>query len=99
MSAPRFDPELVLDLSEEEILEDLCWPHPPPGRWDLYSANGRPTVSARRNGGSSSSKRGSGSAPSASSILLKKQRIEAAATTSRMSRSLRPSERSRSTSS
>jgi hypothetical protein len=42
MSAPRFEPELVLDLSEEEILEDLCWPHPPPGRWDLYSANGVP---------------------------------------------------------
>lgn len=58
MSPLRFDPELVLDLSEEEILEDLCWPHPPPGRWELYSANGRPTVSARRNGGSSSSKRG-----------------------------------------
>jgi hypothetical protein len=46
MSAPRFDPKLVLDLSEEEILEDLCWPHPPPGRWDLYPANGRPAVGA-----------------------------------------------------
>jgi hypothetical protein len=46
MSAPRFDPELVLDLSLDEILEDLCWPHPPPGRWALHSANGRPTVSA-----------------------------------------------------
>ena len=40
-----FDPQSALELSLEEILEDLCWPHPPPGRWDLdagrYSANGR----------------------------------------------------------
>ena len=58
MSGPSLDPLLALELSQEEILEDLCWPHPPPGRWSLgpegYSANGRPTVSARRNGGSSS---------------------------------------------
>jgi hypothetical protein len=33
MSDPRFEPELVLELSDEEILEDLCWPHPPPGHW------------------------------------------------------------------
>ena len=103
MSDLGLDPLLALELSQEEILDDLCWPNPPPGRWNLdaggYSANGRPTVSARRNGGSSSSKRESGSAPSASSVLLKKQRTAAAATMSRMSRSLRPSERSRSTSS
>ena len=80
MNAPRFDPEFALELSLEEILEDLCWPHPPPGRRSLdagrYSANERPTVSARRNGAFSSVKRSSGSTPSASSSLLKKQRTE-----------------------
>jgi hypothetical protein len=25
----------TIELTEEEILEDLCWPHPPPGRWNL----------------------------------------------------------------
>jgi hypothetical protein len=35
MNAPRFDPEFALELSLEEILEDLCWPHPPPGSWSL----------------------------------------------------------------
>ena len=74
MSGSKLDPLLALELSEEEILEDLCWPHPPPGRWGLdgdgYSANGRPTVSARRSGSSRSRKRSSGSAPSASSIVL-----------------------------
>jgi hypothetical protein len=68
MSA-RFDPAFALELSLEEILEDLCWPHPPPGRWDLdggrYFDNGRPTVSASRNGALSSAKRSSGSTPSA----------------------------------
>jgi hypothetical protein len=63
MSAPRFDPELALELSLEEILEDLCWPHPPPGHWgldaDRYSANGRPTVSAHRSGTFRSVKRSS----------------------------------------
>ena len=70
MSAPRFEPELALELTQEEILEDLCWPHPPPGRWELYSPNGRPTVSARRNGSSRSRKRASGSTPRASNIVL-----------------------------
>jgi hypothetical protein len=70
MSDPRFEPELVLELSEEEILEDLCWPHPPPGRWDVYPASGRPTVSARRSGSSRSRKRASGSTPRASRIVL-----------------------------
>jgi hypothetical protein len=23
-----------LDLTLEEVLEDLCWPGPPPGRWE-----------------------------------------------------------------
>jgi hypothetical protein len=35
MNVPRFAPELAIELSDEEILEDLCWPHPPPGRWGL----------------------------------------------------------------
>jgi hypothetical protein len=35
MNPPRFEPELTIELSEEEILEDLSWPHPPPGRWGL----------------------------------------------------------------
>jgi lysophospholipase L1-like esterase len=26
---------LPVELSQEEILEDLSWPHPPPGRWSL----------------------------------------------------------------
>ena len=24
-----------IDITLEEILEDLCWPGPPPGRWEL----------------------------------------------------------------
>ena len=24
-----------IDITIEEILEDLCWPGPPPGRWEL----------------------------------------------------------------
>jgi len=27
--------ELLIDLSPEELLEDLCWPGPPPGRWNV----------------------------------------------------------------
>jgi hypothetical protein len=23
-----------IDITIEEILEDLCWPGPPPGRWE-----------------------------------------------------------------
>ncbi len=74
MSVSRLVPELTIELSLEEILEDLCWPNPPPGRWRLdaggYPPNGRPTVSARRSGSSRSRKRSSGSTPRASSIVL-----------------------------
>ena len=59
MSA-RFDAEAI-ELSLEEILEDLCWPHPPPGLWPLeagrYTVNGRPTVSESRSAASRSAKR------------------------------------------
>ena len=24
-----------IDITLEAILEDLCWPGPPPGRWEL----------------------------------------------------------------
>jgi hypothetical protein len=24
---------LEIEISQEEILEDLCWPNPPPGQW------------------------------------------------------------------
>ena len=27
--------DLTIDLSMEEVLEDLCRPGPPPGRWDV----------------------------------------------------------------
>jgi len=27
--------ELLIDLSPEEVLEDLCWPGRPPGSWDV----------------------------------------------------------------
>ncbi|MDQ4098124.1 MAG: hypothetical protein M3144_09685, partial [Actinomycetota bacterium] len=27
--------EPAIEISMEEILEDLCWPGPPPGRWLL----------------------------------------------------------------
>jgi hypothetical protein len=25
----------TIELTQEEILEDLCWPHAPPGQWSL----------------------------------------------------------------
>jgi hypothetical protein len=28
----------TIELTEEEVLEDLCWPHPPPGQWRLEEA-------------------------------------------------------------
>jgi hypothetical protein len=31
----RPDLPFTIELSQEEILEDLFWPHPPPGRWRL----------------------------------------------------------------
>jgi hypothetical protein len=34
MRARRESP-FTIELSEEEVLEDLCWPHPPPGQWDV----------------------------------------------------------------
>ena len=27
--------ELAIDLTMEEVLEDLCWPGRPPGRWEV----------------------------------------------------------------
>jgi hypothetical protein len=24
-----------IEISQEEILEDLCWPNPPPGEWRI----------------------------------------------------------------
>jgi len=24
-----------IEISQEEILEDLCWPNPPPGQWRI----------------------------------------------------------------
>jgi hypothetical protein len=35
MRVPRFNQAFTIELSQEEILEDLCWPHPPPGRWSV----------------------------------------------------------------
>ena len=29
------DPPFTIEFTEEEILEDLCWPHRPPGQWGL----------------------------------------------------------------
>jgi hypothetical protein len=34
----RPDLPFTIELSQEEILEDLFWPHPPPGRWRLEPA-------------------------------------------------------------
>jgi lysophospholipase L1-like esterase len=31
----RGDAPIAVELSDEEVLTDLCWPHPPPGRWSL----------------------------------------------------------------
>jgi lysophospholipase L1-like esterase len=31
---PPTDP-FTIELTEEEVLEDLSWPHPPPGRWQV----------------------------------------------------------------
>lgn len=74
MRVPKFDQAFTIELSEEEILEDLCWPHPPPGRWGLGGSRqasiGRPTMSALRSGASSSAKRASGCTPRASSSVL-----------------------------
>lgn len=74
MNAPHLDPAFTIELSDEEILEDLCWPHPPPGRWHVeaprQSSIGRPTVSAPRIGGSRSAKRASACTPSASRSVL-----------------------------
>jgi hypothetical protein len=33
--APRNAWEPLIQITEEEILEDLCWPAPPPGRWHV----------------------------------------------------------------
>jgi hypothetical protein len=34
----------AVELSQEEMLDDLSWPHPPPGRWEVErQPNGRPT--------------------------------------------------------
>jgi hypothetical protein len=67
VSASRHQPAFSIELSDEEILDDLCWPNPPPARWPLglsrYRSNGRPTVRASRNDGSSPAKRASGSGP------------------------------------
>jgi hypothetical protein len=74
VNALRLDPAFTIELSDEEILEDLCWPHPPPGHWSVEPPNqssiGRPTVSASRIGGSRSVKRASGCTPSASRSVL-----------------------------
>jgi hypothetical protein len=35
----------TIELTEEEILEDLCWPHPPPGQWRLEPPAERGSVS------------------------------------------------------
>jgi hypothetical protein len=36
MRQPWSTPEdLRIDLTMEEVLEDLCWPGLPPGRWDV----------------------------------------------------------------
>jgi hypothetical protein len=32
----------VIDLTMDEILEDLCYPGPPPGRWRLPSREPEP---------------------------------------------------------
>jgi hypothetical protein len=35
---------VAVELSQEDTLEDLSWPHPPPGRWEVErQPNGRPT--------------------------------------------------------
>jgi len=48
MNVPRFEPEQTIELSDEEILEDLCWPHPPPGRWGLDASRPELGADARR---------------------------------------------------
>jgi hypothetical protein len=43
------DIPFTIELTQEEILEDLCWPHPPPGRWRLEEPGGasyRPSARA-----------------------------------------------------
>ena len=30
--------ELRIEITEEEVLADLCWPGPPPGRWPVPAA-------------------------------------------------------------
>lgn len=37
----REGPPFAIELTDEEVLEDLCWPHPPPGRWRLPEAGGQ----------------------------------------------------------
>ena len=37
---------LTLTLTEEEILEDLCWPQLPPGRWNVPVADHGPADTA-----------------------------------------------------
>jgi lysophospholipase L1-like esterase len=41
---------ITIQLSQEEILEDLSWPHPPPGQWRLEpdSGGGGRNATARR---------------------------------------------------
>lgn len=38
MTGARLDPAFTIELSEEEILEELCWPDPPPERWNVATA-------------------------------------------------------------
>jgi hypothetical protein len=50
----RVPAEFSISLTTEEILEDLSYPGPPPGRWQVPAATERPRrrsrVAARRRG-------------------------------------------------
>lgn len=36
----RARPPYEVELTDDEVLEDLCWPNPPPGRWALPEPRG-----------------------------------------------------------
>jgi lysophospholipase L1-like esterase len=44
LSATLATRPVAVELTQEEILEDLSWPHPPPGRWEVETRpSGRAT--------------------------------------------------------
>jgi hypothetical protein len=42
-TAPITENDLLIDITEDEILADLNWPGPPPGEWPVEAESGDAT--------------------------------------------------------